>query len=178
MNSIPPLDKFGYIRALRGAGLTAGEFRVLIAVWDHSDRNGQHAYASAARIAKDCGIAERVARRYLATLVRKKFLRRVQRGGYDSGPRASEYALSLPAWLAPSGVQPAKSGRLDEEPTGQFCTANRPDLYSQPATGVTPTEPLTEPRTEPSETRAREPLNPLFGGIQVDHVGVAFGRWG
>ncbi len=35
--------KFGYIKALRGRDLAAGEFRVLVAVWSYADERGRDA---------------------------------------------------------------------------------------------------------------------------------------
>jgi|SRR6516162_8113261 hypothetical protein len=141
-------DKFSYINALDGADLTLAEFRVLIAVWRHSDRHGRHAYASAARLSQECRMHERNVRRYLAELCRKKFLRRVQRGGRDTQARASEYELRLPDNMS----QPATDGQLDESQPGDHYPVgdesqpgnsrhpNRVIHDSQPGSGDTPTE--------------------------------------
>ena len=157
------LDKFGYINALDGADLSLTEFRVLIAVWRHTDRQGQHAYASAARLAVECRISERSVRRCLVTLAQKRFLRRVTRGGRDIGPRASEYALT-PIPANPFGVgtsesQQATGGQLGEsqqaksrQPTDTLTPANWPPDARQEATGVTATE-LEQNREQNREQR-------------------------
>ncbi|MCW1820795.1 hypothetical protein A5731_22780 [Mycolicibacterium conceptionense] len=166
-----PIDKFAYIAALDGADLTPIEYRVLITVWRYTDGHGQHAYASAKRLAHDCRISERSARRSLQVLTEKRYLRRVNRGGRDSEARASEYALRMPANTSRAGTaaatqsQPATGGRMDRKPTGQgwpdgkkptghTASPNRPHSVSQPATGVTPTEP------DQSLNRAEVPPNP------------------
>ena len=152
-------DKFTYIRALNGADLTLAEYRVLITVWHYTDKDGQRAYASAARLAQDCRMAERTARRSLAGLVQKGFLHRVRRGGRDAQPRASEYELRLPDHIPtghhrPDGGKPTGQQRpVGDDPTGHLTTANRPFDDGQPATGVTPTEP--DQNLEQKRTRAR-----------------------
>jgi DNA-binding transcriptional regulator PaaX len=128
--SIPPLDKFGYIRALRGADLTLAEFRVLVTVWDYSDEHGRHAYASIARLAADCEVSERTVRRCLVDLVAKGFLRRVRRGHRDGAgnPWASEYELRLlarPPQPVADDSQPATSGQFRKVSTGHL---NRPGM--------------------------------------------------
>ena len=152
-------DKFAYIRALRGANLTHPEHRVLIAVWSYTDNNGQRAYASVARLAVDCRMAESTVRRCLIGLREKRFLHRCRRGGRDAEPRASEYELCLPdkkptaqRRAVGESSQVLRSEQLGWDPTAQD---------RRPKSSGSTTQPLTAERlSDPEQIHIREGSSP------------------
>lgn len=89
------VDKFAYVRALRGRpDLTPAEYQLLITVWSYTDQNGRHARPGYARLATDLCKGERVVRRQLQDLIDKGYLAVMSIGGGRKA--ANAYALALP----------------------------------------------------------------------------------
>lgn len=92
-------SKLLYLKALHGADLTSSEYRILVTILCYTDANGEGAYPGPGRLSGDCNMSERTVKRCIKSLRIEGYLRRTKKGGRNPR-RASEYALSLPAWRA------------------------------------------------------------------------------
>lgn len=91
------VDKFAYVRALRGrTDITPAEFQLLMMVWSYTDQNGRNARPGTDRLTEDLGKQDaRGVRRLLQALVDKRYLSVMTAGGGRSA--ATTYALALPS---------------------------------------------------------------------------------
>src|SRR5690625_5117581 len=93
------MSSFSKLRWLKtptaDAALTNSEFRVLVAVFNFTDKRGRNAYPGNDRLADACCTSRRHVRRALRSLEAKGWLRRVEYGGYDDAGRrrATVYEL-------------------------------------------------------------------------------------
>lgn len=91
-------SKLEWQKQLRGAGLSAGEFQVLIMVATYTDERGRHAFPSVDRLGRDCGMQPRSVQRILRHLEGKGWLVVEAPGGHQHGHgTATTYALGTPS---------------------------------------------------------------------------------
>ncbi|WP_448385411.1 helix-turn-helix domain-containing protein [Mycolicibacterium sp. XJ1904] len=88
-------SKLTWLRSLDGTDLTDGEYRVLVAIFNHTDERGRKCYAKQTSLAAETGKSDRQVRRIIPELVRKGWLTEVRKGSGRSG-LASEFNLSTP----------------------------------------------------------------------------------
>ena len=85
-------SKLDYLRDLRGAKISASEFRVLVMVLTYADQHGERAFPGVARLADDCRLSERQVQRCLNRLDTEGYLDEKQRGRRNVG--ATTYTLT------------------------------------------------------------------------------------
>lgn len=160
-------------------------FRVLVCVLDYANADGEDAYASVDRLARDCCMSRSTVKRRLADLVKDGWLRKGDRGGRRGDGRvfATVYALSTPPSMAHArSVEKAISmahqwsieksqGVKSDASAAHRCTLNGSPVHAQGLTGDPPSDPLTNPLSGPDH---REPnLEPCEGcGTLIQEGGM------
>lgn len=125
-----------YVTELRGADLSASEYRVLLTVWTYSDENMLNAFPSINRVAGDTGLTRSTVKRCLKSLREMGYLKIDAPGGNIDGKNlATRYRLTLPSEGGPS-VNPR--GATSEPPGGHERTP-----------GGSTSEPLSDPSSDP-----------------------------
>lgn len=149
--------------AVYDCALSATDQAVMIALADHADHNGEHAYPGVGLLAWKTGLAERTVQDALARLRAVGALIVANRGGLRGGRgRATEYRIDLsvlprkaprkkPAAAAPFG-EPAERVRSDDSNTVRSDDTKR---MRPPAPQPSP-EPSIEP-FPPGDAAASEP---------------------
>lgn len=128
------ISKMTYPTRLRGADLTASEYRVLMTIWTYSDEHMRKAYPSRARLATDCCMSLASVKRAVTALTAKGYLTIDARGGWsEGGNRANVYHLSLPA----------RGGGVMGDPT-VGSPVSRGGVASEPLSG-----PISDPVSDP-----------------------------
>lgn len=90
-------NKMTWQKELRGAELTHAEFRVLVTISTYADAEGRRAHPGWDRITVDARVDKRTAQRAVKSLIGKKWLILVRKGGNQVGYRiADEYELTSP----------------------------------------------------------------------------------
>ncbi len=83
--------KLKYLKDLRGHKMPNGAYRVLVAVFNYTDAEGENAHPGEARLADDTGMAERTVRDHLKWLTDRGYLIKVRRGrGKGAGAPATK----------------------------------------------------------------------------------------
>jgi hypothetical protein len=158
-------DKFAYHKSLRGAVLSAPEYRVLSTLWDYADADGTNARPGHERLAEDCGMAVKTVGTHVASLLTKGWLREDRRGGSlgrNGGSTAASYTLQTPESPAKSGgslppESPAKSGRI----IGHIRENHRPDSGESPAESGRLPDHLPDQRKDQLPDHLQNASNPL-----------------
>ena len=136
-------SKLDYLDGLRGADLSAGEYRVLTTLLGYANSSdGKNAHPGVARLAGDCTMTERTVERHLKTLTAQGWLRQAKRGGRNgSGDAwASSYELTTPATSTRQNCQDDTKSQPDNlsASTRQNEYVNPTISVAQPDTTVTP----------------------------------------
>ncbi|MCV7195398.1 helix-turn-helix domain-containing protein [Mycobacterium angelicum] len=122
------MDKFAYLKSLRGRTIPPSAYRVLVEMWNYSDENGRNAYPGAERLSEDTGLTVRAVRKQLAWLEEMGYLIKEKGGGRG---RATVYSLALPGEQAPTLKNPAGREIRVSDGTGPenalWPVANDPD---------------------------------------------------
>jgi DNA-binding transcriptional MocR family regulator len=121
-------SKLSYLRLLHGIEMKPTTFRVLVTVFDYTNKFGRRAYPGNKRLAQDCCLSVKTVERALKELEKDGWVCRVARGGRsgDGAHWAAEYEL----------VQPVE---LDTT-TGQIDDVNQSDEWGQPVTDDYPSD--------------------------------------
>lgn len=98
-------SKLAWQKELRGADLTHSEYRVLLTISTYTDAQGSKAHPGWDRIARDARMDKRNAKRAVANLIEKGWLRLTRKGGNNVGYRiADEYELTTPTASGKGGL--------------------------------------------------------------------------
>jgi predicted transcriptional regulator len=92
-------SKLDYLDGLRGADLSAGEYRVLTTMLGYANsRDGKDARPGVTLLMGDCNMSESTVERHLKSLVKKRWLKQARRGGRNGAGTAwaSSYELTTP----------------------------------------------------------------------------------
>lgn len=155
----PIFSKLDWLKRTHGHKLTLAEFRVLMAVYCHTDGSGKNAYPGLSLIAEEACVAIPTASSAIKSLKAAGWLREVSRGSGVSG-RNSVYELVQDAPSPPSisaGDEPSTSASA--EMSTSACAETNQVLIS---------DPLTDPR----ELQVPEDLKhgeSLVGGSPEGH---------
>lgn len=134
-------------------GLTANEWKVLMAFADHSDDDGV-CWPGLRGLAEKCAISRRSVQRHLASLVEKKLIEAVPRYREDGSQASSIYRLF---------PNPAPPSAETDTPPGQGCHGGVDSAVQGGATVVSPLEPSGEPSgKDPVPPRTPHPEDPIF----------------
>lgn len=113
------LNKFAWMKALRGADLTHAEYRVVVNLSTWADADLSNAFPGLAALCVAARVSVPTARKALKSLAEKGWLVLVEPGGnqYFKG-KANVYALTVPETAAGTSAPTAEGGRsvgsLDE----------------------------------------------------------------
>jgi hypothetical protein len=163
-------SKLTWLSGLTGADLTDGEYRVLVAIFNHTDESGQRCYAKQTTLAAETGRSDRQVRRIIPELIRKGWLVEVRKGSGRAG-LSSEFNLSTPEYRTPVSAIPDASPKQIPDTHDRY-SEGIPDISGMntghleqeyrtfgaqiPDTYVLPTDPLSDPATEPDQVRDGE----------------------
>lgn len=148
------MDKFAWLRSLRGADLTHAEFRVLVNLCTYADADSGQAYPSNSTLAEASAVNPKVLTRDLIPALRQKgWIRLVAPGGNQNGRgRANVWKLSFPH--AVKGVphvppSPSQGGTsrtpLGSNEGGTSRTARGYLTYPEGGTSRTPHQVIDQP---------------------------------
>lgn len=87
------LTKLEYLKALDGRGIPNGPYRVLVGVFNYTNKFGEHAYPGEQRLAENTGMAARTVRDHLKWLTVNGYLIKGRRG--HGGGKATKYAVGI-----------------------------------------------------------------------------------
>lgn len=147
MARAPAPTKLLWQKQLRGAGLSATEYMVLLTLSTYADENLRHAHPGWARLAADTGLDVRTIKKAAASLQERGFILLTEWGGNQYGKgRANEFAI------LPIGVH---KGRIecppcDEDEDSQGGHSVRPRGASGAQEGGHPVTPHQVPASGPS----------------------------
>lgn len=156
---MPEFSKLAWLKSLAGADLTDGEYRVLVAIFNHTDERGRKCFAKQTTLAAETGKSDRQIRRIIPELIRKGWLAEVRKGAGCSG-LSSEYDLSTPEYRTPmTGIQGQSNQPIPD--THDRYSDGIPDISGTntghleheyrtfpariPDTHVLPSDPLSDP---------------------------------
>ena len=125
-------SKLDYLRDLRGAKISASEFRVLVMVLTYADQHGERAFPGIALLAEDCQLSERQVQRCLDKLRAEGYLDEKRRGRRNVG--ATTYTLT-----ARHGCHP------EDDSARHGCHVSTTPVSSQHDMGVVPLGPIDGP---------------------------------
>lgn len=136
-------SKLDYLDGLRGADLSAGEFRVLVTVVGYANSyDGRNAHPGNPTLARDCGMTERSVERHLKSLMSKGWLSQRVRGGRNGAGDswASTYDLRTPRVSTRQTCRDDTESQPDNSSvsTRQNVSLNPTICVAQPDTTVDP----------------------------------------
>ncbi|RRR41156.1 helix-turn-helix domain-containing protein [Mycolicibacter terrae] len=169
-------SKLTWLKSVAGADLTDGEYRVLIAIFNHTDESGRRCYAKQSTLAAETRKSDRQIRRIIPELVRKGWLKEVRKGAGRAG-MSSEFDLSTPEYRTPmSGISDPAPGEIPDihdrysegipdisgMNTGHLGHKYRTPVTGIPDTHVRPSDPYQIRPSEPDQIRGPvAPSDPL-----------------
>lgn len=173
-------SKLTWLRGLAGADLTPTEYRVLVAVFNYADASGCNAYPGTRKLAADCGTSTSTIDRALSALRSKGWLIQDYKGSGFAG-KSSVYRLgdgTIPRTDAGNGEPPYTADLRDmDDPYAARVRVHTPhgcgSIYR---TGAVPTDPLTDPGSDPKRSDPEVVQPPVAppdqpGRIEGDPVG-------
>ena len=154
--SRPRLSKLTWLKRTNGHDFTPTEFRVLVAVFNHTDADGRKAHPGLKLLAQETGAAASTASEALSALKRKGWIRETGRGSGRTR-RASEFEL-VPD--APSNT--SQRQEVQNFPASGSCDAPTSRQNPSKVPGVRkPSDPLSDPDyrsgSDHDELRLSEP---------------------
>ena len=92
-------SKLVYFKKLHGVEMKASTYRVLVTVFDYTNKYGKRAWPGVDNLSRDTCLSKSQVKRCLSELEQAGWLRKTKRGGRsgDGTTRATEYELTTPS---------------------------------------------------------------------------------
>jgi hypothetical protein len=170
-------SKLTWLKRTNGHKFKGAEFRVLIAIFNASDKNGRNAFPGVKRLMAETGLGRQAISEAITSLKTNGWIEETHRGSGTSGS-TSVFDLIPDA--------PKSMSRRDDipskPPTGDIPPSMSPPVAGMSPTGdkacrpqAAPTDPLSDPRPDPKDlVEGINPLglpDPFFAGRSDGYLG-------